>query len=69
MKRQRIFAKISVIKSGGWQYRPATNRPGVVDATLGWPGATNLVDGTQVEGLIAGIPMIAITGDANRGTW
>ncbi len=41
-----------------------TNRPGVVDATLG-PGATNLVTGL-VESLNAGIPMVAITGDANR---
>ncbi|CAH0182073.1 thiamine pyrophosphate-binding protein [Roseomonas sp. CECT 9278] len=41
-----------------------TNRPGVVDATLG-PGATNLVTGL-VESLNAGIPMVAIAGDANR---
>ncbi|MEL6372959.1 MAG: thiamine pyrophosphate-binding protein [Pseudomonadota bacterium] len=41
-----------------------TNRPAVVDATLG-PGATNLVTGI-VESLNAGIPMIAITGNANR---
>ena len=41
-----------------------TNRPGVVDATLG-PGATNLVTGL-VESLNAGIPLVAITGDANR---
>ena len=45
-------------------YAKVTNRPGVVDATLG-PGATNLVTGL-VESLNAGIPMIAITGDANR---
>ena len=41
-----------------------SNRPGVVDATLG-PGATNLVTGL-VESLNAGIPLVAITGDANR---
>jgi len=41
-----------------------TNRPGVVDATLG-PGATNLVTGL-VESLNAGIPLVAIVGDANR---
>jgi acetolactate synthase-1/2/3 large subunit len=41
-----------------------TNRPGLVDATLG-PGATNLVTGL-VESLNAGIPLVAITGDANR---
>ncbi len=41
-----------------------TNKPGVVDATLG-PGATNLVTGL-VESLNAGIPLVAITGDANR---
>ncbi len=40
------------------------NRPAVADGTLG-PGATNLVTGI-VESLNAGIPMIAITGDANR---
>ena len=40
------------------------NRPAVADGTLG-PGATNLVTGL-VEALNAGIPMIAITGDANR---
>jgi len=45
-------------------YAKVTNRPGVVDATLG-PGATNLVTGL-VESLNAGLPMIAITGDANR---
>ena len=45
-------------------YAKVTNRPGCVDATLG-PGATNLVTGL-VEGLNAGLPMIAITGDANR---
>ena len=42
----------------------STNRPGCVDATLG-PGATNLVTGL-VESLNAGVPLIAITGDANR---
>ncbi|MCL4765758.1 MAG: thiamine pyrophosphate-binding protein [Hyphomicrobiaceae bacterium] len=45
-------------------YAKVTNRPGVVDATLG-PGATNLVTGL-VESLNAGIPSIAIIGDANR---
>lgn len=41
-----------------------TNRPGLVDGTLG-PGATNLVTGL-VESLNAGIPMVAVIGDANR---
>jgi acetolactate synthase-1/2/3 large subunit len=45
-------------------YAKVTNRPGVADGTLG-PGATNLVTGL-VESLNAGIPMIVITGDANR---
>ena len=45
-------------------YAKVTNRPGCVDATLG-PGATNLVTGL-VESLNAGIPIIAIVGDANR---
>lgn len=45
-------------------YAKVTNRPGVADATLG-PGATNLVTGV-VESLNAGIPMVVITGDANR---
>ena len=45
-------------------YAKVTNRPGVVDATLG-PGATNLVTGI-VESLNAGLPMIVIVGDANR---
>ncbi len=45
-------------------YAKVTNRPGVVDGTLG-PGATNLVTGL-VESLNAGIPSIAIVGDANR---
>src|SRR5688572_1428629 len=41
-------------------YARVTNRPGVVDATLG-PGATNLVT-ALAESLNAGIPLIAITG-------
>ena len=41
-----------------------TNRPAVADGTLG-PGATNLVTGL-IESLNAGIPMLVITGDANR---
>ena len=45
-------------------YAKVTNRPGCVDGTLG-PGATNLVTGL-VESLNAGIPILAITGDANR---
>jgi acetolactate synthase-1/2/3 large subunit len=45
-------------------YAKVTNRPGVVDGTLG-PGATNLVTGL-VESLNAGIPAVAIVGDANR---
>ena len=45
-------------------YAKVTNRPGCVDATLG-PGATNLITGL-VESLNAGVPLIAITGDANR---
>ena len=40
------------------------NRPAVADGTLG-PGATNLTTGL-IESLNAGIPMIAIAGDANR---
>lgn len=48
----------------GDAYARVTNRPAVVDATLG-PGATNLVTGLA-EALNAGIPMIAITGDTNR---
>jgi len=39
-------------------------RPGVCDATLG-PGATNLLT-SLTESLNAGIPIIAIAGDANR---
>jgi acetolactate synthase I/II/III large subunit len=45
-------------------YAKVTNRPGCVDATLG-PGVTNLITGL-VESLNAGLPIIAITGDANR---
>ncbi|MCC7348443.1 MAG: thiamine pyrophosphate-binding protein [Variibacter sp.] len=45
-------------------YARVTNRPGVCDGTLG-PGATNLVTGL-VESLNAGVPMVAIAGDANR---
>jgi acetolactate synthase I/II/III large subunit len=45
-------------------YAKVTNRPGCVDATLG-PGATNLVTGL-VESFNAGIPIIAIIGDATR---
>ena len=45
-------------------YARVTNRPGVCDATLG-PGATNLVT-ALVESLNAGMPQIAIVGDANR---
>lgn len=45
-------------------YARITNRPGVVDATLG-PGATNLAT-ALAESYNAGIPLIAITGDSNR---
>ena len=45
-------------------YAKVTNRPAVADGTLG-PGATNLVTGL-IESLNAGIPMIVVTGDANR---
>ena len=45
-------------------YARVTGRPGICDATLG-PGATNLVTGL-VESLNAGVPVIAIAGDANR---
>src|SRR5262245_26421200 len=45
-------------------YAKVANRPGCVDATLG-PGVTNLITGL-VESLNAGLPIIAITGDANR---
>ncbi len=41
-----------------------TGRPGICDGTLG-PGATNLVTGL-VESLNAGVPVIALTGDAHR---
>ena len=41
-----------------------TNRPGWCDGTLG-PGATNLVTGL-VESLNAGVPLVAIVGDAHR---
>lgn len=45
-------------------YARVTNRPAVVDATLG-PGATNLVTGLA-EAFNAGIPLIAITGNTHR---
>jgi acetolactate synthase-1/2/3 large subunit len=45
-------------------YARVTNRPGVVDATLG-PGATNLVT-ALAESFNAGLPIVAITGDSNR---
>lgn len=45
-------------------YARITNRPGVVDATLG-PGATNLAT-ALAESHNAGIPIIAITGNTNR---
>jgi acetolactate synthase-1/2/3 large subunit len=45
-------------------YAKVMNRPGCVDATLG-PGATNLITGL-VESFNAGLPIIAIVGDANR---
>jgi len=41
-----------------------TNRVGLVDGTLG-PGATNLATGLA-EAFNAGMPMIAVIGDANR---
>jgi acetolactate synthase-1/2/3 large subunit len=41
-----------------------TNRPAAADGTLG-PGATNLTTGL-IESFNAGIPMIAVIGDANR---
>ncbi len=41
-----------------------TGIPAVVDATLG-PGATNLVTGLA-ESINAGVPLIALTGDAHR---
>jgi acetolactate synthase-1/2/3 large subunit len=46
-------------------YARVTNRPAVCDGTLG-PGATNLVT-ALVESSNAGIPLLAITGDAHRG--
>jgi acetolactate synthase-1/2/3 large subunit len=42
-------------------YARITNRPGVVDATLG-PGATNLAT-ALAESFNAGIPLVAITGN------
>lgn len=45
-------------------YARIAGRPGVCDATLG-PGATNLVT-ALVESLNAGVPIIAIAGDAHR---
>jgi acetolactate synthase-1/2/3 large subunit len=45
-------------------YARVTNKPGLVDGTLG-PGATNLATGLA-ESFNAGMPMIAIVGDANR---
>jgi acetolactate synthase-1/2/3 large subunit len=45
-------------------YGRVSGRPGLCDGTLG-PGATNLITGL-VEGLTAGSPIVAFTGDANR---
>ncbi len=45
-------------------YARVTNRPGLVDGTLG-PGATNLATGLA-EALNAGMPMVAVIGGANR---
>jgi acetolactate synthase-1/2/3 large subunit len=45
-------------------YARVSGRPGACDATLG-PGVTNLVT-ALVESYNAGVPMIAIAGDANR---
>jgi len=45
-------------------YARVTGRPGVCDGTLG-PGATNLITGL-VESLNAGVPVVALTGNANR---
>ncbi len=45
-------------------YARVSGRPGACDATLG-PGVTNLVT-ALVESFNAGVPMIAIAGDANR---
>jgi acetolactate synthase-1/2/3 large subunit len=44
-------------------YARVTGRPGICDATLG-PGATNLVT-ALAESTNAGVPLIAITGDAH----
>lgn len=46
-------------------YARITNRPAVVDATLG-PGATNLVSGLA-ESFGASLPLIALTGEVNSG--
>lgn len=46
-------------------YARVSGRPGICDGTLG-PGATNLVTGL-VESLNAGVPLIALVGDTNRG--
>ncbi|MGG5817900.1 thiamine pyrophosphate-binding protein [Falsiroseomonas sp. HW251] len=45
-------------------YARVSNKPGLVDGTLG-PGATNLATGLA-EAFNAGMPMVAIIGDANR---
>ncbi|MEQ8736122.1 MAG: thiamine pyrophosphate-binding protein [Rhodospirillaceae bacterium] len=45
-------------------YARITGQPGVCDATLG-PGATNLTT-ALAESFNAGVPLIAITGDAHR---
>jgi acetolactate synthase I/II/III large subunit len=45
-------------------YARVSGRPGACDATLG-PGVTNLVT-ALVESFNAGVPVIAIAGDANR---
>jgi len=45
-------------------YARVSGRPGVCDATLG-PGVTNLIT-ALVESYNAGVPVIAIAGDANR---
>jgi acetolactate synthase-1/2/3 large subunit len=45
-------------------YARVTNKPGLADGTLG-PGATNLATGLA-EAFNAGMPMVAIIGDANR---